>query len=303
MGFKSFTSYGSQVSFKTIIVAPPTNLVVQEIGRGVGDATITFTLSPDATSYKVYSSLSNGGYLLASSTISGNTASITGLLAGNLYKFVMTAFKAVVASPLSTTSNSITLSDPPVLVTPLTTKFNSNTITISGNSGVYDYQNGSYTTSSSSFLDGNWQAYKAFVNGQDKFPSWLSVSNKYNGSDGVYNGSTSTIANGTSLLGEWVQIVLPYELSLVKYQLSSKNAYYLGVSWYILGSNDGTSWAILDTRNNPFDYWTSMPSDTIVTFNAVSNIKYTTFRMIVSSSGASTVAGVNGLNYFGYLLS
>jgi hypothetical protein len=99
MGFKSFTSYGSQVSFKTIIVAPPTNLVVQEIGRGVGDATITFTLSPDATNYEVYSSLSGGEYLLALSTISGNTASITGLLAGNLYKFVMTAFKAVVASP------------------------------------------------------------------------------------------------------------------------------------------------------------------------------------------------------------
>jgi hypothetical protein len=94
MGFKSFASYGSQVSFKTIVVAPPTNLVVQEIGRGLGDATITFTLSPDATSYEGYSSLSSGGYLLASSTISGNTASITGLVTGNLYKFVMTAFKS-----------------------------------------------------------------------------------------------------------------------------------------------------------------------------------------------------------------
>jgi hypothetical protein len=88
----------------------------------------------------------------------------------------MTAFKDVVGSPYSTTSNSIKLSDPPIKVTPLTTKFNSNTITISGNDGVYAYQNGSYTTSSSTFLDGNWQAYKAFVNGQDKFPSWLSNS-------------------------------------------------------------------------------------------------------------------------------
>ena len=43
-----------------------------------------------------------------------------------------------------------------------------------------------------------------------------------------------------------------------------------------------------------------MPSDTIVTFKAVSNMKYTTSRMIVSSSGPSTVAGVTGLNYSGF---
>jgi hypothetical protein len=192
---------------------------------------------------------------------------------------------------------------PPIQVTPLTTKFNSNTITISGNNGKYAYQNGSYTTSSSSFLDGNWQAYKAFVNGQDGYPSWLgnSNSNKCSGKDGVYNGSTSTVANGTSLLGEWVQIVLPYGLSLTSYQLNSKNSYYLVVSWHILGSNDGTSWTLLCTRTNPFTYCTSMPSDTIVTFNAVSNIKYNTFRIVVSSSGASTVAGATGLNYFGYI--
>jgi hypothetical protein len=97
MGFKSFTSYGYQISLKTIVVEPPTNLVVSEIGRGFGVATINFTLSPDATSYEVFSSLSGGEYILASSTISGNTASITGLVAGNLYKFVMTAFKDVVA--------------------------------------------------------------------------------------------------------------------------------------------------------------------------------------------------------------
>jgi hypothetical protein len=83
--------------------------------------------------------------------------------------------------------------------------------------------------SSSSFCDGNWQAYKAFIDGQDGFPTWLSNSNsnKYGGSDGVYNGSTSSVANGTSLLGEWVQIVLPYGLSLISHQLSSENSYYL----------------------------------------------------------------------------
>jgi hypothetical protein len=47
---------------------------------------------------------------------------------------------------------------PPIKVTPLTTKFKGNTITISGNDGEYAYQNGFYTTSSSSFYDGNWQA-------------------------------------------------------------------------------------------------------------------------------------------------
>jgi hypothetical protein len=43
-----------------------------------------------------------------------------------------------------------------------------------------------------------------------------------------------------------------------------------------------------------------MASNTIVTFDAVSNIKYNTFRMVVSSSGPSTLAGVTGLNYSGY---
>jgi hypothetical protein len=78
MGFKSFASYGYQISLKTIVVEPPTDLLVSEIGRGFGDVTINFTLSPDATSYEVFSSLSGGEYVLSSFTISGNIASITG---------------------------------------------------------------------------------------------------------------------------------------------------------------------------------------------------------------------------------
>jgi hypothetical protein len=76
---------------------------------------------------------------------------------------------------------------------------------------------------------------------------------------------------------------------------------WLGVSWYILGSNDGTSWNKLDKRTNGQTYWTSMSNNTIVKFDAVSNTKYNKFRIVMTATGPNSWAGVSGLNYSGYI--
>jgi hypothetical protein len=305
MGFSSFKSYGSRVAISKIIaVLPPTDLIVTETGIGMENASMTFTSSTNASNYNVYSSLDGGNYIIASFTISGNTASITGLTGGKLYKFVMTAFTATYSSPYSTPSNSILLSEASTQITPLTSLFNSNNNTISGNTGQFAYQNGSYTVLSSSDFDNNWLPFNAFNDTKTGFGNWISNYriNPYDGNTGEYTGSTSTTANNTQILGEWIQIVLPYSLTLTSYQSKAKNAYYLATSWTIVGSNDGTTWSILDTRNNSKSYWTSLANNTIVTFNSVSNIKYNTFRMIVRKGTGAGGIGVAGLNYFGYIV-
>jgi hypothetical protein len=76
-------------------------------------------------------------------------------------------------------------------------------------------------------------------------------------SAGAYIGSVSTVTSGVTVLGEWMQIQLPYTLYVTTYNVFSKvsNA---GASWaqmfpksfYLCGSNNGSTWTTIDNRSN-----------------------------------------------------
>jgi len=139
-----------------------------------------------------------------------------------------------------------------------------------------------YITSSSSVI--NEYAYQAFVNELGGPPDWHSAT--YYTTGGVYNGSNNTLVNGTQVLGEWLQIELPYPLILKQYSVGYR-ANYPGdspKSWVIAGSNTGIDdWKQLD--DTTYDITVS---PTITTFptngsNLTNTIPYTFFRIIVTS--------------------
>jgi hypothetical protein len=76
-------------------------------------------------------------------------------------------------------------------------------------------------------------------------------------SSGAYTGSVSTVTSGVTVLGEWMQIQLPYTLWVTTYNVfSGVNggggawAQMFPKSFYLCGSNNGTTWTTIDNRSN-----------------------------------------------------
>jgi hypothetical protein len=166
--------------------------------------------------------------------------------------------------------------------TPLDVPFVSNTLI----HGVMVPPNGfpgTYTASASSFGGTGHDAFSAFngvfnpnlVATNDAWTSTPGASgsptyNSVNGTgDGRYLGTTVTnvwathgATSITTVSGEWLQIQLPYDMSITGYQLMPR-LYDLSISgtgsspvgWTVVGSNDGTTWFVLDTQALATSYW------------------------------------------------
>jgi len=146
--------------------------------------------------------------------------------------------------------------------------------TITNQTGNYTFANGVYSFLCSSTSAGSpgGSLVDAFV-GTNVYNVWLSPLN-YNAS-GVYIGSASTVSSGTTVTGEWQQIKLPYKLIITTYSVNS-NASGGGPAWnqmwtksfYLCGSNDGTTWTTIDNRSgltcaaNGFNFFTA-PTQTL----------------------------------------
>ncbi len=118
-------------------------------------------------------------------------------------------------------------------------------------------------------------------------------------SAGAYTGSVSTVTSGTTILGEWMQIQLPYTLYVTTYNVFSAVGYN-GSTWaqmfpksfYLCGSNNGTTWTTIDNRSN-------VTGSTTVGSNIFTAPQYTTgyryFRLIgqqIGTGGNLTRMGV-----------
>ena len=72
---------------------------------------------------------------------------------------------------------------------------------------------------------------------------------------GTYTGSVSTLVSGTTVYGEWQQIQLPYTLYVTTYSVNANTggggawSPYFPKSFYLCGSNDGTTWSTVDNRS------------------------------------------------------
>ena len=216
-------------------------------------------------------------------------------------------------STVTTSTMNYSIVGTPITTTPLA--FTSNTLTITSAT----YTNGTYTASASSILNSQFDAYTAFKGSISNQSCWISSSAAgylYSEPSGLYVGGTSTLnvlntstSSRSDITGEWIQIKLPYSLELSSYTIYPRESapQFAPYTWYILGSNDGTtnSWVILHTVSGyTFPNYTSLQA-----FNVTGQtVAYSYFRMIINAKkplgGTGTLytyTSVNQWNITGYL--
>lgn len=172
------------------------------------------------------------------------------------------------------------------------------------NKGIDNYTpNGKYKVTASSYASATTSPYMAF-NGSDsnywqcdyngsssdinkKYPIY--TTDPFNGKNpSTYQGggaqtNTWTTQVGTvSLLGEWLQVQLPYSIFLYSYIIKTPN--YTVNSTFpkrftILGSNDGSVWEYVDQQNVKTAVLNSKPSRV---YNINSTKSYSYFRLVIS---------------------
>ena len=177
---------------------------------------------------------------------------------------------------------------------------------------------GGYVASANStYPGGSWEPYSAFNNvyvadGDGWEPQGGA---QYSTSTGEWTGGTGgntemTLTNGVTIYGQWLQIQLPQKIKLSHAHFAPKvviGGTYddLGIhrcpaSGYILGSNDGTSWAALTS-------WTGYTSSNFTEsqftpFNIIANDYYKYYRMVCTATVGGTYGEyftVQELEYYG----
>jgi len=152
--------------------------------------------------------------------------------------------------------------------------------------------NGTYRCTSSGYSD-NYFEYFAFDSNISTF--WNSGIN-YD-SSGNYIGTTTTTLKNTSTIisvsGEWIQIQLPYSLSLSGYRILPRSDYsgQFPKNWYMVGSNDGSNWYVIDYQVN------ISISNTTIYYNYGNSYGnknyYSYFRMIIMNiAGTGQNSGI-----------
>ena len=62
--------------------------------------------------------------------------------------------------------------------------------------------------------------------------------------------TSSTMVGSNATIGEWIQLQWSASVPLIGYQINSVESIYFPVSWIVVGSNNGTTWTLLDTQLN-----------------------------------------------------
>jgi hypothetical protein len=142
----------------------------------------------------------------------------------------------------------------------------------------------SWTASASSVLAGTLQPYGAFNNrfafvSGDAY-SWASSQFTYNVSNGAYLGAVSTTIQGGigSVLGEWLQLQTSIPMILQAYTYACGGYPNLPNNYYIVGSNDGSTWYPLQR--------------VVMTTNPLTaNFTVCSTNIIMNYTGAQTIQG------------
>jgi len=165
--------------------------------------------------------------------------------------------------------------------------------------------NGTYITTASHmyFGDTQYAANNLFKIGSSVPWCTRTASNPYdNGTTGLYGGATSTTIGGVARLGEWSQIQFPYAVVLKSYTLLSATGFNCPKTWYLAGSNDGTTWSQIDFQSN-IVVTGLMTQNTYPTFdlslNTTSYYYYRIIPTVVNANGGPTNVAIQRwyLNY------
>jgi hypothetical protein len=178
--------------------------------------------------------------------------------------------------------------------------FTGNTLTVSSFSGNNSYQNGTYYAGSSGTYNSNYSPYVVFNNIGNNIRTWGWVSPNYTyvSNTGIYSGSVSTSVNGTNILGEWVQIYLPFNFILTNYQLKNSGGDAGGgmpTIGYLLGSNDGSNWTQIDKLNHTSSYWRS--NRDLKDYSVSITTSYSIYRLVFNQVGESNNAFASMMNF------
>jgi hypothetical protein len=172
------------------------------------------------------------------------------------------------------------------------------------------YGNGTYIASASSeaIEQPIWSSFNKLVSPINV--EWMGKgATVYSTTTGLYPVATgfSTNINGTNRFGEWLQLQVPVAITLTSYTIQAP-AFTSGdwyrrcpFSWFLAGSNDGTAWALVDTRTSqgvtafyqvigPFSITSSPPA-------------YNRYRLVVTSINPSCPDNntqVGEMRFFGF---
>ena len=181
-------------------------------------------------------------------------------------------------------------------ITPLSTQFTSNTLTVAGQ--TLSFLNGLYTASCSSSAtvpgDSNWEPFKAFNGGGG---SWICFPGNFNSTTGLYTGTTSTTVSGTSTVGEWIQLQIPITKTMTSYNIFKDTNGATVLKWKVVGSNYGSTWTLIDSQDftSTPTYW----SDKLFSTFPVSTVSYAYYKLIcqaVTPGPTSTYVAIPQFN-------
>ena len=170
------------------------------------------------------------------------------------------------------------------------------TTTISGQS----YGNGIYTVSTSSTYNAGIYPYNTFNILTDTITItnnyWVTASNSYNNSTGSYSSMTnSTNINGTSTFGDWIQLqyssgFIATGINLVLYT----PAYCSPATFFIVASNDGSTWTLLYNQSTPITPATEIKGPYV--FSWTNTTSYTYYRFIILTISTINTSGFKTFN-------
>jgi hypothetical protein len=162
------------------------------------------------------------------------------------------------------------------------------TITVAGST----YGNGAYVAIASSEFSSGHKAARAFnkLLTNSSVDAWRSATSLYGGVNNAYSGSITSTASGLSFAGEWLQLKLPSSIILKSYSIglngdNSDDPRYAPIKWWVIGSTDGSTWTLLDSRTN--ETWVSgFQSRTFICNN---DIAFMYYRIIVNQLRSATL--------------
>jgi hypothetical protein len=151
-----------------------------------------------------------------------------------------------------------------------------------------------FNAKASAFYDSSadplsYNAGKAFDKTLSTF--WHGIDSAYNTSTGVYTGSATTTAGGITYSGEWIQTRLNSATRLKSYTITPRQSIdYARTSprsFVLLGSNDETTWTLIDDRTSVTNWYYSPKTFDI----ARTPVAFVYFRLVTREVGNLTSGG------------
>jgi hypothetical protein len=133
---------------------------------------------------------------------------------------------------------------------------------------------------------------------------WLALGTNTISTTGT-NSTTTTVVSGTTICGEWVQLTFTGpSKTMTQYGLLAAGSGSTVSSWVIAGSNDGTTWTLIDQRGQITNSSGVVTSGTAVTLSTtalttftVSTTAFAYFRLI-TRAGSNVSNGFTGMSEF-----